>query len=162
MKNKTVRLFFSLLFVIGFSELQAQETILSASGNASGNTGTVSYSVGQIAYLTKSGTDGTITEGVQQPYEILIPTGIEVEKGITLECLLYPNPANRYVKLKIEKHDLNNLSYQLYNMNGMLLQNIKIESEETFIPMEDLVKATYVLIITENGKTLKTFQVIKK
>jgi hypothetical protein len=142
--------------------LQAQETIPSASGDASGNTGTVSYSVGQVAFLTKSGTDGTITEGVQQPYEILIPTGIEVEKGITLECLLYPNPANRYVKLKIEKHDLNNLSYQLYNMNGMLLQNIKIESEETFIPMEDLVKATYVLIIIENGKTLKTFQVIKK
>jgi len=162
MKNKTARLFFSLLFVIGFSELQAQETILSASGNASGNTGTVSYSVGQVAYLTKSGTDGTINEGVQQPYEILIPTGIEVEKGITLECLIYPNPANRYVKLRIEKHEFINLSYQLFDMKGLLLQNMKIESEETFIPMEDLAKATYILKILEKGIALKTFQIVKK
>jgi hypothetical protein len=162
MKNKITKLFFTFLLGIGLSGLQAQETTLSASGNASGSDGKVSYSVGQVVFLTKSGADGTITEGVQQPYEILIPIGIDDEKGITLECLLYPNPADKYVKLKIEKHELNNLSYQLYNMNGVLLQNIKIESEETYIPMDDLAKATYVLKITENGKALKTFQIVKK
>ena len=161
MKNKTAKFFILFIIWLGLSDLHAQESILSGSGSASGD-GTVSYSVGQVAYLTKSGTDGTITEGIQQPYEILIPTGIDEEKGITLECLIYPNPANRYIKLKIEKHDINYLRYQLYNMNGLLLQNMKIESEETFIPMEDLAKATYILKITENGKVLKTFQVIKK
>ena len=162
MNYKTAKFFIAFILSLWLSDLQAQETILSANGSATGSAGTVGYSVGQVAYLTKSGIDGTLTEGIQQPYEILIPTGIEDEKGITLECLIYPNPANRYVKLKIEKHDIINLSYQLYNLTGLLLQNMKIETEETFIPMEDLAKATYFLIISENGKALKTFQVIKK
>ena len=162
MKNKITKLFFAFLLGTGLSGLQAQETTGSASGNATGSDGKVSYSVGQVVFLTKSGTDGTISEGVQQPYEILIPIGIDDEKGITLECLLYPNPADRYVKLKIKNHDISNLNYQLYNMNGLLLQNTKIESNETFIPMDDLAKATYFLEITENGKALKTFQIVKK
>lgn len=162
MKYITTKLCVAFLLGMVLSGLHAQQTILSANSNATGSEGTVTYSVGQVAYLTKSGTDGTITEGIQQPYEILYLTGIEEEKGITLECLIYPNPANRYVKLKIENHDINNLSYQLYNMNGLLLQNMKIGSEETFIPMEDLVKATYFLIITEKDKALRTFQIVKK
>jgi hypothetical protein len=162
MKNKITKLFFAILLGIGLSGLQAQEVTLSASGDATGSEGKVTYSVGQVAFLTKSGTDGTISEGVQQPYEILIPIGIDDEKGITLVCLLYPNPADKYVRLKIENHEVSNLNYQLYNMNGLLLQNIKIESKETYIPMEDLAKATYFLKITENGKTLKTFQIVKK
>jgi hypothetical protein len=162
MKHKITKLFVAFLFTTGLLGLQAQDNTLSASGNATGSEGTVSYSVGQIAYVSKTGTSGMISEGLQQPYEILIPIGIDDDNGITMECLIYPNPANRYVKLKIENHEINDLSYQLYNMNGLLLQNMKIETEETFIPMEDLVKATYFLIIIENGKTLKTFRIIKK
>ena len=162
MKTKTTKLFFLFLLLTGLSGLHAQETTLSSSGNLTGSDGTVSYSVGQVIYLTKSGTEGTISEGVQLPFEILIPTGIEDEKGITLECLLYPNPADKYVKLKIENHDVGSLSYQLYNINGLLLKNMKVGGNETLIPMDDLEKATYFLVITENEKTLKTFQVIKK
>jgi hypothetical protein len=162
MKNKTVILFISILLYTMLSELQAQEVVISASGNATGIAGTVTYSVGQVAYLTKSGTTGIITEGIQQPYEIIIPISIEDKNGITLECYLYPNPVIRYVKLKINNHDIKKLSCQLFNMNGLFLQNIKIETEETYIPMDDLEKATYILTVAENGKTLKTFQVIKK
>jgi hypothetical protein len=161
MKNMTIRLIVAFLLGMGLSGLQAQEAILSSCGTATGD-GTVCYSVGQVTYLTKSGTNGTIAEGIQLPFEILIPIGIEDEKGITLECLIYPNPIDRYVKLKIENHAISNLNYQLYTMNGLLLQNMKIESEETYIPMDDLAKATYFLKITENGKTLKTFQIVKK
>jgi hypothetical protein len=162
MNNKVAKFFIPFVICMGFSNLQAQEVVLSANGNATGNTGTVSYSVGQVAYLTKSGTSGIITEGVQQPYEIIIPAGIDDKNGITLECYIYPNPASRYVKLKIENHEIKNLNCQLLNMNGLPLQQIKVESEESYIPMDDLAKATYFLIISENGKTLKTIQVIKK
>jgi hypothetical protein len=162
MNYKTTELFFAFLFSLGLLVMQAQEVVNSASGNAEGIDGTVSYSVGQVVYLTKSGTEGTITEGIQQPYEILIPIGIDDDKGISLECTLYPNPANWYVNLKIENHDVIKLSYQLYNMQGILMQNMKIGSKETLIPMDGLEKATYFLVITENEKVLKTFHVIKK
>ena len=162
MKYITTKLCVAFLLGMVFSGLHAQQTILSANNNATGNEGTVSYSVGQVAFITKTGISGTITEGIQQPYEILFLTGIEEENGITLECILYPNPANRYVKLKIENHVIKNLSYQLYNMNGLLLENVKIENEETTVPVDELVNATYFLKVTENNNILKTFLIIKK
>ena len=162
MKHKITKLFVAFLFTTGLLGLQAQDNTLSASGNATGTEGTVSYSVGQIAYVSKTGTSGMISEGLQQPYEILIPIGIEDDKGINLECILFPNPANWHVMLKIENQDIDNLSFQLYNMNGIQLQNMKIGSKETLIMMDGLEKSTYFLIITKNGKPLKTFQIIKK
>ena len=50
---------------------QAQEAVSAAGGNASGSGGTASYTIGQVAYTTNSSASGTITQGVQQPYEIL-------------------------------------------------------------------------------------------
>jgi len=49
----------------------AQTAIPAAGGNATGSGGTVSYSVGQLTYNTYQGSVGTVSEGVQQPYEIL-------------------------------------------------------------------------------------------
>jgi hypothetical protein len=162
MKNITVKLCTAFLLGITLPGLHAQQTILSANSNATGSEGTVSYSVGQVAFLTKTGVSGTITEGIQQPFEIFYMTGIEEEKGITLDCILYPNPANGYVKLKIENHEVKNLSYQLYNMSGLVLQDQKIESQETTIHVDELLKSTYLLKVTENNKALKTFLIIKK
>jgi Secretion system C-terminal sorting domain len=162
MKFIIAKLFTSFLLGMALSGLHAQQTILSANNNATGSGGTVTYSVGQVAFITKTGVSGTITEGMQQPYEILYMTGIEEEKGITLDCILYPNPATVNVKLKIENHEIKNLNYQLYNMSGLLLQNLKIENNETTIPMDGLEHATYFLKVTENNKALQTFRIIKK
>jgi hypothetical protein len=161
-KRNIARFFLLLSLVIGFSVLNAQEAVLSSGGDATGYDGMVTYSIGQITYLTLTGTNGTIAEGIQQPFEILIPIGIDNDKGITLECLLFPNPANRFVRLKIENHELKDLKCRLYSSTGALVQEVKIETKESLIPMEGLEKASYFLVITQNEKTLKTFQVIKK
>ena len=162
MTYKTTKLIAAFLLWIGLSALQAQETVLSSSGNAAGNGGSVSYSVGQVAFVTKTGSGGTVTEGVQQPYEILFMNGIDPEVGINLECLVYPNPANTHVRLKFENHDILNTSYQLKSMNGFLLRNSRIVSNETVIPMDDLVPATYVLTVFRNEKVLQSYKIIKK
>ena len=140
---------------------QAQEAVPAAGGNASGSGGTSSYTVGQVAYTTNSSASGTITQGVQQPYEILVATGIAEAKGISLECIVYPNPTNDLVKLKIENYNLGNLSYDLYDINGKLLQNNKTEGSETIISMANLVPATYFLKVTDNTKEVKVFKIIK-
>ena len=89
-------------------------------------------------------------------------TGLDEEKGIELECVLYPNPASAYVRLKIVKQETRNLRFDLYNAEGLLLKSMKIEKEETTIPMDELVQATYFLTVIENHKILKTFRIIKK
>ena len=91
--NKMVILSSLLLLSIGMIGLDAQNTIPSSGGNASGSGGTVSYSIGQIVYTTNTGTNGTVAQGTQQPFEISVVTGIEEALNITLQCSVYPNPA---------------------------------------------------------------------
>jgi hypothetical protein len=40
-----------------------------AGGEATGSGGSVSYSVGQVVYTTNTGINGSVAQGVQQPYE---------------------------------------------------------------------------------------------
>jgi hypothetical protein len=141
--------------------LQAQNSISASGGNASGSTGKVSYSVGQVVYTEYTGTNGSVAQGVQQPYEISVVTGIEEASDISMEIVVYPNPATDFIKLKIENYDVQNLRFQLYDLNGSLLQENKIVGNETNIVMSNYMSATYFLKVTNNTKLIKSFKIIK-
>ena len=161
MRNKKLKLSAVLLFGLGLTGLQAQETIPATGGNASGSGGSASYSVGQVIYTTNTGTNGSVAQGVQQPFEISEVTGIEQAKGINLNCSAYPNPTTDFLMLKVENYDKENLSYQLYDISGKLLENKKVTGTETSIVMSNLVPATYFVKVTEGNKEVKTFKIIK-
>ena len=72
MQKKKLILFVVILLLIHLTGLQAQEAITASGGNASGSNGTVSYSVGQVAYTTISGVNGIVPIGVQQTYTISV------------------------------------------------------------------------------------------
>lgn len=161
MLNKKLKLSTILLLGLGLSGLQAQEVIPATGGNATGTGGTVSYSIGQIVYTKNTGTNGSALQGVQQPFEISVVTGIEETNCISLEIMVYPNPATDFVKLKIENYEVRNLRYQLYDINSSLLLDNKIENNETSIVMSNLLPATYFLKVTDKSKVIKTFKIIK-
>ena len=156
---------FSLLLPVvlcfGMFGLQAQQVVTTSGDNASGSGGTVSYTVGQIVYTTNTGTNGSAAQGVQQPFEISVVTGIEEALGISLEIMVYPNPTTEFITLKIENHEVLNLRYQLNDIKGSLLQDNKIEGNETSVEMSSLLPATYFLKVTDNKKVVKTFKIIK-
>ena len=150
------------LLMSGFvMTIEAQNTITTTGGNATGTGGTVSYTVGQIANSTLSGTNGFITQGVQQPYEISVVTGIDNTSSITLECIVYPNPTRGLIKLIVETLDHENLKFRLYDINGVLLQDKKVESRETEISMENLSSSIYFLKVIINNKEVKIFKIVK-
>ncbi len=160
MKNKTIILSCCLLWC-SIIDMQAQSNTVASGGEATGSGGTVSYTIGQVAYFTETGSTGTVNHGVHQPYEIFVYVGLEEAKGITLQCFAYPNPTTEYVKLKVENHKTKNMTYQLYNIKGELFENSKIEGKETNIDMSKLIAAMYFLKITYNYKEIKTFKIIK-
>jgi hypothetical protein len=161
MQQKKLKLSTVFLFVIGLTGLQAQSTIPASGGNASGSGGSVSYSVGQIVYSKNTGTSGSSSQGVQQPYEISVITGIEEAKDISLEIVVYPNPAADFIKLNIKNYEVNNLTYQLYDISGSLLQDKNVDSNEITISMQDLRPSTYFLKVIQGKKDIKTFKIIK-
>jgi len=150
-----------LLCSLYVTTLQGQEVIPVTGGNATGGGGSVSYTVGQITYLTLSGTNGTVAQGVQQPYEISILTAIRHTEDIILECLVFPNPARGKVKLVVRTKEFENLKFQLFEMNGVRLQENMIENEETEITMDGLLSSIYILKVLYGNKEIKTFKIIK-
>ncbi len=72
MKYKNLKLSAILLLGLGLTGLQAQTSVNATGGNASGSGGSASYSVGQVVYTTHTGTNGSVAQGVQQPFEISV------------------------------------------------------------------------------------------
>ena len=159
MKHLKFTLSFLLLFCI--VSLQSQENITLSGGDASGSGGTAAYSVGQIVYTTHTGADGSVAQGVQQPYEISIVNGIEQADGINLELKVYPNPTNDFLNLIVQDYNNERLSYQLYDINGQIIKRGKVIGIETTITMEFQVPGNYLLIVFDDQNEVKTFKIIK-
>jgi len=160
MKNIQLKTITAFLFLFGIMKINAQKATVASGGNAAGSGGTVSYSIGQVADKTQTGTTGTITQGVQQPFEIVTLSGSEFT-NIKLEAIVFPNPTVLNVTLKITNSDLENFSYQLFDLRGRLLNEGKISNEETIIEMDRYPSATYLLKVNSNSKELKTFKILK-
>lgn len=158
---KRLTLFIFILLCVSISNLHAQEVIVTSGGNAEGSGGSSSYSVGQVFFSVYTGTNGSIVEGVQQAYEISTHTGIELNEDINLQCSTFPNPTNDFLILKIEKLDLSSLSFQLYDMQGKLLEDKKPEGNETKISMLNYSPSVYFLKVKDSQKELITFKIIK-
>jgi len=162
MKYKRLELSAILLFGLGMTGLQAQENANATGGDASGSGGSVSYSVGQAVYTTNTGTSGSVAQGVQQAYAIFEVTGIEAAKDITLSVSAYPNPTTDYLTLEVKDSELSGLSFQLYDLNGKLLQSKNINGTQTEINMSSYVPSSYFVKVTNRTQSIKEFKIIKQ
>jgi hypothetical protein len=162
MQHGKVKLIIVLLLSLGLKGLQAQETIPATGGNATGSGGSVSYTLGQVVYTANTSNSGTISQGIQQPYEILVISAIEETKGISLNCKAYPNPTTDCLVLKIEGEVQVQSIVYLYDINGKLILSECVAGNEITISMNNLVSATYFLKVTQNNKEMETFKIIKK
>lgn len=139
----------------------AQQAVSTAGGNASGNGGSASYTVGQVAYTEAQSSEGSISQGVQQAYVITTQSGSNIEE-IQLSCATYPNPVVDQLTLKIENINFSNISYQLIDVNGKVLDLNPVTKSESIIEMTAFVKGIYILKVLEEQKELKTFKIIKQ
>ncbi len=157
--KKLIILFLSLTLAgTTLSFMQAQQlhaSVNAAGGNATGTSGSPSYSVGQLVYTTAAGTTGSVAQGVQQPFEIKVVSGIDDIYGIEL-LMAYPNPVSTHLMLKIENIELSAFSYQLYDVSGSMILNTKVTAIETSINMVELTPSTYFLRMFVENKESKT------
>lgn len=141
--------------------IQAQKTMPASGGEATGSGGSSSYSVGQLVYTTNTDTGGTVTQGVQQSFELFTLSNPELTT-VNLAALTYPNPTSDYIVLKISDSALDNLSYKLIDVNGKDISIGSIIHGDTQINMQQLALGMYILKVSQNNQELKTFKIIKK
>jgi len=150
-----------LIAICGGTFCDAQQTISTAGGEANGAGGTVSFTIGQMDYITLTSNSGIVSLGVQQPFEILVISGIDEAEGISLEISVYPNPISDFLRLKLGSYNFEKLYFKLYDFNGSLVRTGEILSKETVIQTGDLAPAVYYLQINDNENEVKTFKIIK-
>ena len=140
--------------------IYSQESLSTSGGEATGSGGTSSYSVGQLVYTTSSGSNGTLTQGIQQSIELFSLSNPKFT-GLTLKLATYPNPTTDYIILKLEDSHLNDLTYTMYDIQGKTIAKGKALAESTQISMQHLETGTYILKINQSSKELKSFKIIK-
>ncbi len=158
------RLIVSVLFLLfcGLSGVQAQEAVSASGSDATGSGGSAGYTLGQIIYSANTHSSGSAVQGVQQSYQIQsFPTAVGDDLRIDLSASAYPNPTTDYLNLSIIDLDCSDLSYQLFNMQGNLLDNDVISSSVTQIPMSHYSSGPYFLRVIQGNQELKTFKIIK-
>jgi len=141
--------------------LNAQQVIMSGGGNASGSSGSVSYTVGQVAYVNIEGINGSVVQGIQQPQ---ISVALEIDYGAEndLSVSVFPNPTSGLIQMTVKNREGGKLVYLLYDLNGRLLRNAKVNSMNTFISMESFSGGSYLLKVISDKAASKIFTIIKK
>lgn len=160
MKHQKLTLIAILLFGIVSTESHAQEGTSASGGDAYGSNGSVNYSVGQPVYSTHEGSNGSVAEGVQQPLEISLVTSVE-DHQLEMEITAFPNPTRDQLTLHADGENTTGMRYQLVDMQGRVVKDLKVEGAETQVSLSDLESATYFLKVIKEEKAVKTFKILK-
>ena len=151
------------VFLMFFSSgiVYSQKDVMTTGGGGTGAGGSITYSIGQVAYETASSPSGTVSQGVQQAYEIYT-VGIDNYANIVLGVSVFPNPTADQLNLTVVNHPTSgNLAYALFDLSGKLLGSAAITMESTTISMSDLPVASYFLRVSADSREIKTFKIIK-
>lgn len=158
--NRNLRLVLILIMSTFLSSLAySQSATLTSGGEAKGSDINVSYSIGQVFYLSTSNSSGSVIVGVQQPYQIA--TSIDDDLYNSQSIKVYPNPTTSYQELFYPNPINEGLFYQIYDLAGVLLVTSKIENTNSTIPLNQMPSGMYVLRIIRNNNIEKTLKIIK-
>ena len=156
---KTI-LILSCALIVSFTA-QSQEAIAATGGESVGSGGTSSYTLGQVFYTATTGSNGTISHGIQKSIELFALSNPALT-SVNLEAVIYPNPTSDYVMLNINDNIHTNLSYVLLDIQGKVVSNAKINTIDTRVSLQGLSAGTYVFKVNQKNSELKTFKIIKK
>lgn len=150
-----------LLTAFTIMKTAAQKAIPATGGEAIGSGGVVSFTVGQVAYITNVGVSNSEIQGVQQPYEISVVTMLE-QSPDDMDLSVFPNPTTEFLMLKHEDIDAKNLTYELYDIHGKILKSNSLTGNNTRINMAGFPASTYFLQVKQVQKNITRFKIIVK
>lgn len=145
-----------IVFLTG--TVMAQERTVSSGGELTGSGGSVSYSIGLPDYTNNTGSSGSLTEGVQQPYE-LFAVGIE-EWDMSWNMNVFPNPTTSFLTITMDEA-LKNASYTLTDAQGKLVGQGVLSEQENTIDLQSLAMSNYYLNIRVADRMVRTYQIVK-
>ena len=81
--------------------------------------------------------------------------------GTKSELSAFPNPTVNFLTLQLKPPFLKELSYTIFDLSGKTISVGSIKNEFTTISTNNLIKGSYILKVSNNLKTIKTFSITK-
>ena len=156
---KTLATLFLIIAVT--TTANAQEAVLSSGGDLSFASGSLSYSIGQVNYTFSEDGNFSISEGVQQAFDVQMLNLEEEPYGVIMNITTFPNPFNEVLTLIIESEWYEGLTYSIYSLDGKLVAQEALLASRTDIRTADLAPATYFLHVSNDEGPVQTFKIQK-
>lgn len=149
------------ILILSLGGSMAQNIVLCSGSNLMASNGSISYSVGQVAFENISEGSAQVEEGVQHAYEIYI-TGVNDNSSLSLELIAYPNPTNNFINLEtnISLHD--KMHYQLHDIYGKNIEEGIIMQRHTQIDLFQYQTTLFYLKVYDEQTLFKTFIILKQ
>jgi hypothetical protein len=156
MKIKTLIIFSLCCQIMLYSH-----QVITSSGNCDKNSyGPLSWTLGEISTETLSNGQIMLTQGIQQP-SITITSIFEL-MDVDYTINVFPNPTDAFIGLEISKEKVNEMHYILFDVNGKLLKNNKIDANKIEISFAELYPAIYFIKVYDKENEVKAFKIEKK
>ncbi|KJD34904.1 hypothetical protein PW52_12395 [Tamlana sedimentorum] len=137
--------------------------------NASGNdvivdSGSITYSIGQVFYGSINNSDYQISEGVQQSNVDTNTANEDIDDISTeIDMLIYPNPTTDFVTLKSTGLNFNNEnSLRVFDYQGKLISKQAITQNKTQINLNYLNTGLYIIQVFVNEQLWNTYKILKQ
>ena len=153
-------LFFLLSLASASLNAQQLEVIPAAGDFHLHSSGSLSWTLGEAVIETLVSDNFTLTQGFQQSK--LTVTAIDVTQIPGIKLSVYPNPASNFLFVEILSDRPGDLQLRLFDLNGKLLLLKKVTESIHTVQMQHYTPAIYILVITSDGKTIQTYQIVKQ
>ena len=149
-----------LLLLTGTQSLKAQAGLGAAGAHVATDEFNFSYSVGQMFNIAIKQSDYYVSQGIQHPMlMVLSDTPPDGEESVQMN--VYPNPVAHELYIGLHQIENKGCIIQLMNMNGQVLIERSIESENYVLSLEAYDAGQYLLRVVPCNSDPKTFKIIK-
>jgi len=146
------------LIILSGEKGYAQEIISSSGEHAETQDVKLSWTLGEPVIETISSNSNTLTQGFQQTKLVVTPV---VTTDLNNDVLVYPNPATALINIHIKGFLKLNAIAGLYSLDGKLLRQKSLISENNFLKLKELPNGNYLLKITKDTEPFQTFKLVK-
>lgn len=150
MKKLYILGLFCLLYI---TDSNAQSTLSNAGNESSNDAFSLTWTLGETAIQTLTGTEATITQGVLQ--HTIVITSLN-DNVVSSQIELFPVPTDSKVYLK----NADQWNYVLLNSAGTPVMQGNV-SEKDYLDLEGYSSGIYILTLSNNDN-FQSFKIIKK
>jgi len=160
--NYKILIICGLLLLSIHLHLGAQTGFSTCGGDVSTVEHTISFSMGQVFYLSASSTSNYYSQGLQHSNLVSQPNGIEDLTENNLLISFYPNPVINEIHLKLKNIEMTGVNVKLYNSLGKMVLQTSFKTSEQTLKMDNYASGIYMLVVSDNQMIRGFYKFIKK